>query len=107
MKNIIIILILLTIIFICSYLLKIKIKIIKENFYSKSYDNTNYYLHNDTLQNKTIKVIENKLNDNTKLINKISYNKNKINANINKINRENNKLIIKLNKLIDIANRRL
>jgi 5-bromo-4-chloroindolyl phosphate hydrolysis protein len=107
MKNIITILILLIIILICSYLLNIKIKIIKENFYSKTYDSTNYYLHNDAVQNKTIKVIEDKLNQNTELLNQITNNKNTIDANINEINRKNQKLISELNRLLNIANSRL
>ena len=107
MKNIITILILLIIILICSCLLNIKIKIIKENFFSNSFENIKYYLHNDTVQNKTIKVIEDKLNQNTELLNQITNNKNTIDANIDEINRENQQLILELNRLLDIANSRL
>ena len=95
------IILLLSIILICSCLSNIKIKKIIENYDNEQ--NARYFLHNDTVQNMTMNNIQEQINQNNEKLTEIETNKNLIQNNIDQIQTENENLRNELNRLITIA----
>lgn len=99
-SNIYLIILLLSIILLCSCLSKLNNKRIIEKYNTNS---ANYLLHNDAVQNMTINNINEKIESNNNKIKEITSNSNIISKNIKDIEKQNALLQERLQQLISIA----
>ena len=99
-SNIYLIILLLSIILLCSCLSKLNNKRIIEKCNTNS---ANYLLHNDAVQNMTINNINEKIESNNNKIKEITSNSNVISKNIKNIEKQNALLQERLQQLIAIA----
>tara|TARA_B100000963_G_C22384959_1_gene561816 strand:- start:379 stop:696 length:318 start_codon:yes stop_codon:yes gene_type:complete len=99
-SNIYLIILLLSIILLCSCLSKLNNTRIIEKYNTNS---ANYLLHNDAVQNMTINNINEKIESNNNKIKEITSNSNVISKNIKDIEKQNALLQERLQQLIAIA----